>query len=165
MFQSKKLVRAARTVAVVMLGSLAACTGGGTNQQPPQPSATATFQGQKPSGFVEMHEVQVAYIGNAGGGSGTLTFQGRTYPFKIAGLGVGGIGASTVDAAGEVYQLRNVGEFAGTYAAGQYGAVIGNASVGDIWLKNQNDVVLHLKAKREGLMLSVGADAMKITLE
>ncbi|MFO1036258.1 MAG: hypothetical protein U1E45_05375 [Geminicoccaceae bacterium] len=165
MVKNTKFVGAARMVALVMLGSLAACTGGGTGQQPPPPSANATFQGQKPSGFVEMREVQVAYIGNAGGGSGTLTFQGRTYPFKIAGLGIGGIGASTVDAAGEVYHLSNVGQFPGTYASGQYGAVIGNASVGDIWLKNQNDVVLHLKAKREGLMLSVGADAIQITLE
>ena len=41
-----------------------------------------------------MREVQVAYIGNAGGGSGTLTYQGQTYPFRIAGLGVGGIGVS-----------------------------------------------------------------------
>ena len=65
------------------------------------------MDGKKSSGFVEMHEVQVAYIGNAGGGSGTLTFQGKTYPFRIAGLGVGGIGVSTVDAEGEVYDLRN----------------------------------------------------------
>ena len=38
-------------------------------------------------------------------------------------------------------------------------------SVGDIWLKNEHDVVLHLKAKREGLMLSVGADAIDIRME
>ena len=57
------------------------------------------------------------------------------------------------------------GQFSGAYAAGQYGAVVGTASVGDIWLKNEHDVVLHLKAKREGLMLSVGADAIDIRME
>ena len=36
------------------------------------------------------------------GGKGTLTIQGQTYPFDIAGLGGGGVGFSTVDASGEV---------------------------------------------------------------
>jgi hypothetical protein len=148
--------------ALSLLAALAACAGG---SDPRQAAAPPTFEGKQPSGFVEMREVQVAYIGNAGGGHGTLTYQGQTHPFRIAGLGVGGIGVSTVDAEGEVYGLNGLAEFPGAYAAGQYGAVLGDASVGDIWLKNEHDVVLHLKAKREGLMLSVGADAIDIRLE
>lgn len=145
-----------------LLAALAACAGSESSKQPVPPP---TLEGKAPSGRVEMHEVQVAYIGNAGGGHGTLTFQGRTYPFKIAGLGVGGIGVSTVDAEGEVYNLATLSEFSGAYAAGQYGVVAGTASVGDIWLKNEHDVILHLKAKRQGLMLSVGADAIDIRME
>jgi len=61
--------------------------------------------GLTPDGTVDMNEVQVAYIGNAGGGNGTLYYQGQPYPFRIAGLGVGGIGASTVDAEGEVLDV------------------------------------------------------------
>ena len=149
--------------AAFLVASLASCAGGSASRQAAGPSPT--LEGKAPSGFVEMHEVQVAYIGNAGGGSGTLTYEGRTYPFRIAGLGVGGLGVSTVDAEGEVYDLTNLAEISGAYAAGQYGAVVGTASVGDIWLKNEHDVVLHLKAKREGLMLSVGADAIDIRLD
>ena len=149
--------------AAFLLASLAACAGGGASRQAAGPPPT--LEGKQPSGFVEMREVQVAYIGNAGGGSGTLTYQGRTYPFRIAGLGVGGIGVSTVDAEGEVYDLNGLADFPGAYAAGQYGAVVGAESVGDIWLKNEHDVVLHLKAKREGLMLSVGADAIDIRMD
>lgn len=148
--------------ATVLLVSLAACAGGDTAKPAGPPP---TLEGKAPSGFVELREVQVAYIGNAGGGSGQLTYQGHTYPFRIAGLGVGGIGVSTVDGEGEVYNLAELSKFAGAYAAGQYGIVAGTASVGDIWLKNENDVVLHLKAKREGLMLSVGADAIDIRME
>ena len=40
-----------------------------------------------------------------------------------------------------------------------------DASAGDIWLKNDKDVVMHLKAKREGLMLAVGADAIDIRMD
>src|SRR3954462_9234856 len=67
--------------------------------------------GLTPSGTVNMDEVQVAYIGSGGGGSGTLYYQGRAYPFSIGGLGVGGIGASTISANGEVYKLNNVASF------------------------------------------------------
>ena len=67
--------------------------------------------GLTPSGTVDMNEIQVAYIGSGGGGSGTLYYNGATYPFSVGGLGVGGIGASTIDAAGEVYKLKSVAEF------------------------------------------------------
>ena len=109
--------------AIFLLASLAACAGGSSSKQPAGPPPT--LEGKAPSGFVEMREVQVAYIGNAGGGHGTLTYQGQTYPFRIAGLGVGGIGVSTVDAEGEVYDLTALSQFPGAYAAGQYGAVSG----------------------------------------
>ena len=148
--------------ALPLLAAIAACAGGGASRQA---AAPPTLEGRKPSGFVAMREVQVAYLGNAGGGHGRLTYQSQSYPFRIAGLGVGGLGVSTADAEGEVYGLNGLAEFPGAYAAGQYGAVLGAASVGDIWLKNEHDVVLHLKAKREGLMLSVGADAIDIRLE
>ena len=55
----------------------------------------AAVAGLTPDGTVDMNQVQVAYIGNAGGGSGTLYYQGSSYPFTVGGLGVGGIGAST----------------------------------------------------------------------
>jgi hypothetical protein len=152
-----------RIVAVATLAALAACAGGSSSQQAGGPPPT--LEGKEPSGFVELREVQVAYIGNAGGGSGTLTYEGRTYPFRIAGIGVGGIGVSKLDAEGEVYGLDDLAEFPGAYAAGQYGVVAGKASAGDMWLKNEHDVILHLKAKREGLMLAVGADAIDIRLD
>jgi hypothetical protein len=109
--------------------------------------------------------VQVAYLGSAGGGSGTLLYHGTAYPFNIGGLGVGGIGASTIDAAGEVYKLANVANFPGSYAQARYGIVVGNASAGDLWLQNNAGVIMHLKAKRTGLMLSLGADAIVISMQ
>jgi hypothetical protein len=143
--------------AAAMLG-LAACS-----QKTPGPYTK--YQGMPPDGTVEMHEVQAAYIGNAGGGSGTLFYRGRAYPFTIVGLGVGGIGASTIDATGDVYNLPNVSLFPGSYAQGSYGFVVGNLSRGDLWLQNGSGVVMHLKAKREGLMLTVGGDAMVINMK
>ena len=47
---------------------------------------------------------------------------------------------------------------------GRYGFAIGTMSGGDLWLQNESGVVMHLKAKREGLMLSLGGDAMIISM-
>jgi hypothetical protein len=121
--------------------------------------------GLTPDGTVDMNQVQVAYIGSAGGGSGTLYYQGRSYPFSVGGLGVGGIGVSTIDAAGEVYKLRNVSQFAGAYAQARYGFVIGTTSGGDLWMQNEAGVIMHLKAKRTGLMLTLGGDAVVISMK
>ena len=120
--------------------------------------------GLTPDGTVDMNEVQVAYIGSAGGGNGTLYYRGGVYPFTVGGLGVGGIGASTISAEGEVYKLNNVANFAGAYAQGRYGFAIGEKSGGDLWLQNEAGVIMHLKAKRTGLMLSLGGDAVVISM-
>ncbi len=120
--------------------------------------------GLTPDGTVEMDQVQVAYIGSAGGGSGTLYYRGGAYPFQVGGIGVGGIGVSTLDAEGEVYKLNRLTDFAGAYAQGRYGFAIGTASAGDLWLQNEAGVIMHLKAKRTGLMLSLGGDAVVISM-
>jgi hypothetical protein len=121
--------------------------------------------GLAPDGTIDMQEVQVAYLASGGGGSGTLFYQGSAYPFTIGGLGVGGIGASTISAAGEVYKLNSLAQFPGAYAEGRYGFALGNRSGGDLWLQNDAGVILHLKAKREGLMLSLGGDAIVISMK
>ena len=121
--------------------------------------------GLTPDGTVNMDQVQVAYLASAGGGSGTLYYQGVAYPFSIGGLGVGGIGASSIDAAGEVYKLRNLANFPGTYGQARYGFAIGTLSWGDLWMQNEKGVIMHLKAKRTGLMLSLGGDAVVISMQ
>jgi hypothetical protein len=126
--------------------------------------STISLEGKPISGYVRMNEVQAAYIGSGNAGSGVLYYQGGRYPFTVGGLGVGGIGLSKIEAKGDVYGLKNVRDFAGAYAQGRYGFAVGNASAGDLWLQNGNGVVMHLVAKRQGLMLSLGGDAVVIEM-
>ena len=144
--------------AAALMSSLAGCTG----NVKVGPEAVA---GLAPSGTVEMKQVQAAFIGSGGGGTGTLFFQGRSYPFTVGGLGVGGIGVSEIQAEGEVYKLASVSEFPGAYAQARYGFAIGTTSGGDLWLQNEKGVIMHLHAKREGLMLSLGGDAVIIAMK
>ena len=121
-------------------------------------------KGKKVDGTVEMKEVQAAYIGSGAAGEGVLTFRGKDYPFKVGGVGIGGIGLSTVDATGEVYNLSSLAQFPGTYGQARYGYAVGNSSAGDLWMQNEAGVILRLKAKRTGLILSLGGDAVVISM-
>ena len=44
----------------------------------------------------------------------------------------------------------------------RYGMAAGNTGSGEMWLENPNGVMLSLKAKRQGLAVSLGADAVII---
>jgi hypothetical protein len=145
-------------MATLALSLLSGCTG--SVEVGPQAVA-----GLAPDGTIDMQEVQVAYLASGGGGNGTLFYRGGVYPFTIGGLGVGGIGASTISASGEVYKLNSLAQFPGAYIQGRYGFAFGDRSGGDLWLQNDAGVILHLKAKREGLMLSLGGDAIAITMK
>ena len=148
----------ARALAVVVLTSLVGCVGG-------VEVGPKAIEGKQPDAFVEMHEVQAAYIGSGSTGEGFIDFGGRQYTFTVAGVGVGGVGLSTIEAKGEAYDLDDLAEFPGTYAQARYGFALGDESAGDLWLQNEAGVILHLKAKRTGLMLTLGGDAILITMK
>jgi hypothetical protein len=153
--------RTRRAIFGLALAALLPIGGCSSSQNTDQQS----LNGKQPDGTVEMEQVQAAFIGSGGGGSGTLNYRNQTYRFAVGGLGIGGIGASTINAQGEVYGLNNIQDFSGAYAQGRYGIVVGNASAGDLWLKNDKGVIMHLKAKRTGLMLSLGGDAVVISMK
>jgi len=118
-----------------------------------------------PAGTVTISQTQIAFIGSGNLGGGKLKFGGKSYPFTIGGLGIGGIGYSKIEAQGTVYNLKNLGDFAGAYVQGRYGIAVGDRSTGELWLSNTNGVAMSLKAKREGLALSLGGDAIYIDLD
>ncbi len=154
--------RLRRRDCLLLLGgaaALAGCSSGGGGMPP------EVFEGMMPDGMVQMQQIQAAYIGSGSTGTGTLTYQGQTYPFSVSGLGVGGIGVSQIEAQGYVYHLPGVLQFPGTYGQARYGFALGQTSAGDLLLQNPSGVIMRLRAKREGLMLSLGADAMVITMQ
>jgi hypothetical protein len=154
-------VRHAPIVLMAVMLALGACGDQGSGSR----ADSGSVKNRTPAGTVEMHQVQAAFIGSGNTGDGTLRFRGKSYPFTVSGLGIGGIGVSTIEATGEVYDLTKVDDFEGAYAQGRYGFAIGEESGGDLWLKNDKGVVMHLKAKRTGLMLSLGGDAVVVTFK
>jgi hypothetical protein len=117
------------------------------------------------AGTVSIEQYQIAFIGSGNLGGGTLQFNGQSHSFTVGGLGIGGFGISKITAHGEVYNLKNIAYFPGAYGQARYGFAVGNVSGGELWLQNPDGVVLHLKADREGLALSLGADAVYINMD
>jgi hypothetical protein len=117
------------------------------------------------SGTVNIQQVQIAWIGSANLGGGKLQANGQTYNFSIGGLGIGGFGVSEITATGEVYNMTDVAYFPGAYVEGRWGFALGDMSKGELWIRNDNGVYLHLKAQREGLALSLGGDAIYINMD
>ncbi len=117
------------------------------------------------SGTLTIEQVQIAFIGSGNLGGGTLVVGGQKYSFSIGGLGIGGFGVSRMEATGNVYNLKNINDFAGGYVQARYGIAVGSMSTGQLWLQNSKGVVLELKAKRTGLALSLGGDAVYINFD
>ncbi len=128
-------------------------------------SAFAQSKRPQQTGTITIEQVQVAFIFSGNVGGGKLNYKGKTYPFSIGGLGVGGIGISSIDATGEVYDLKRLADFEGGYGQARSGIVLGNKSAGSLWLENSAGVYIRLSAKRKGIALSLGVDGIYISFD
>lgn len=130
----------------------------------PQPavSGQSILRAPRPSGRIAIRQTQVAVIGSMTAGDGTLDFRGRSYPFRIAGVGLGGLGVTALDAAGEIYSLADLSDFEGTYGQVQAGWALERLGDGHLWLENEKGVVWRLAARHEGRMLAGGADIVRV---
>ena len=116
-----------------------------------------------PSGTITMESHSVALGFGVSWGHGTLKFKEKEYKFKVNGLSVVDLGVSNVSAAGEVYHLRHLSDFAGTYYAASAGiAVAGGA--GASALENQHDVVIKITSKKQGVQFTLAGEGVRIKL-
>jgi hypothetical protein len=120
-----------------------------------------SIQGLTPSGTVTLTET---FVAGAGGGSGTLTFNGQTHPFRLFGSVIGPGGADRITASGEVYKLSNVNDFAGRYTQGSGPAGLSRSGQGELWLQNNAGVIMHLYSTSSGALLSIGKEEIFIRL-
>ena len=116
-----------------------------------------------PSGTITMESHSVALGFGVNWGHGTLKFKGKEYKFKLNGLSVVDLGVSNVSAAGEVYHLRHLSDFAGTYNAASAGIAVA-AGVGASYLENQHDVVIKITSKKQGVQFTLAAEGLRLKL-
>ena len=120
---------------------------------------------KKPSGTVSIDETQFAFIVGGSFGKGTLKFQGKTHDFKINGISAGAnFGASKVSAVGEVYDLKKLSDFPGTYVQLEGGITLAGG-VGGTVLKNQHGVIMRLQSTSQGLQFNLSSSGVSVKME
>ena len=72
-------------------------------------AASTESRAQTGSGTVRIQIVQAGFIVGVGGGKGTLTFNGKSYPLSIGGVSVGTIGVATVNLEGTARNFADCG--------------------------------------------------------
>ena len=123
----------------------------------------AVAEETKPSGTISIESHSIALGFGVSWGHGTLKFKGKEYKFKVTGLSVVDLGVSSVSATGEVYHLRHLSDFAGTYNAASAGIDVGGG-VGASALENQHDVVIKITSKKQGVQFTLAAEGVRIKL-
>ena len=83
-----------------------------------------------PNATVTIKVTQVAAGLGVSWGDGTLTFKGKDYKFKVKGLNLIGLGVTSINAHGDVYNLQKLDDFPGTYYGVEAGATVIKGSAG-----------------------------------
>ncbi len=121
------------------------------------------FSQGSPDATIRFSQGQVAVGIGYSWGDGVLTFQGKEYPFTIRGLSVVDVGISKANANGEVFKLKNVKDFNGTYTTASGEATLAGGA-GVITMKNQNGVTIKLSALTTGVNFKLALEGVKLTL-
>ncbi|NOQ78897.1 MAG: hypothetical protein GQ546_05805 [Gammaproteobacteria bacterium] len=118
------------------------------------------------SGTVVIDETQISLILGGDMGGGVVVMGEESRSFKTTGIKLGGIGIHKLHLIGNVYDMKNIEDFGGIYAAFQLGATLGYASKNSIWLKNDKGVKLNLKSSgAEGVALAIGVEGLDIIMK
>ena len=97
-------------------------------------------------------------------GKGTLTYKGKDYPVSVKGLALGKVGISSVTAAGEVYNLKNLHDFNGNYTAAGAGLTLAGGGSA-IAMKNQSGVRVVLGATTRGVDVTIGGAGVDMAIK
>ena len=126
--------------------------------------APAIADDKMPDATVRLSEGSVAAGIGWSWGHGEISYQGKTYRIKIDGLSVAEVGITKAEATGTIYNLKDLADINGVYAAaGAEGTAGKGAGVSS--LRNAKGVVINLKSETKGADIKIAASGLKITLE
>jgi len=115
------------------------------------------------TGTVHLNVVNAGFIVSTGSGTGTLSYQGRTYQLRVGSTGFG-IGVAGGELVGTAYNMRTAADIAGTYRTVAVGLTVGGGAEAARF-QNENGVILDLLGAQLGLEVSLGSAGMTIALQ
>ena len=105
----------------------------------------------EPSGTISVKLTSASAIMGASWGQGVLTFGDRTYAFKVKGLKVLSVGIKKASVNGEVYNLTNAADLAGTYKEASKGGLTLVSKKGAAVVENDKGVVINVLGSVKGM--------------
>ena len=124
-------------------------------------AATSLSQARADEGFVTLTIYKAGWIIGGSGGSGVLTFRGRSYSLSTGGLDYGLVfGGSKTVLRGRVSNIYRASDVAGAAGAG---LAVGSGARA-IVLTNQKGAVLELTGRQTGLMANADLSGLAITM-
>ena len=117
------------------------------------------------SGAVRISFIKAGWVIGGSFGSGTLTFQGRSYRLSVGGLSYGfTFGGSQTNLVGRVSNIFRPSDIEGVYGAAGAGATVIRGPQA-IVLTNQKGAVLELSGNQTGLMVNLDLSGMALSLK
>ena len=117
----------------------------------------------KPDATLRLTQSSAALILGYTWGSGSLVFQDKIYRVEVGAFSVLALGFVKAEASGEVFHLKRIEDFDGTYTAVSIeGTLAGGA--GATIMQNQNGVVIHLFTTTAGLNLKVAPEGVRLSI-
>jgi hypothetical protein len=142
-------------LAVLMLASESAAAGADaptTALVPDVPDATITISG----GVIALG---IGYEW----ASGTLTYHGRNFPFRVRGISIMDIGAGKVAGTGEVFNLKDLAEFDGNYIGSTFGSAVSHGASLAL-IKNESGVTIRARSTVSGVRFNFSGNGVRIRL-
>jgi hypothetical protein len=117
------------------------------------------------SGKITLTVFKAGWVIGGSGGSGRLTFKGRSYRLGVGGIDYGLVfGGSKTVLHGRVSNIRRASDIEGVYGAAGAGLAVGRG-VRAIILTNQKGAVLELSGRQTGLMVNVDLSGLALTIK
>ncbi len=124
-----------------------------------------TVTSRADSGYVELTIYKAGWIIGGSGGSGILSFRGRTYGLTTGGIDYGLVfGGSKTYLSGRVRRISRASDIEGVYVAGGAGIAVGGGARA-IVLTNDKGAVLELSGRQVGLIANLDLSGLAITID
>ena len=116
----------------------------------------------EPSGTISVKLTSASAIMGAAWGQGVLTFGDRTYAFKVKGLKVLSVGIKKASVNGEVYNLKNAADLAGTYKEASKGGLTLVKKKGAAVVENDKGVVINVLGSVKGMDVGLAKGGLTV---
>ena len=125
-------------------------------------TASSAREGKAPDAYIDVNAQQVMIGIGYGWGKGVVKFQGQRHNIKVGGFQLVGVGYTSSDITGNIYNLANIKDIEGTYAIATVGGAAVKGATAITTLKNSKNVLIDIWSTTKGLSFNIGGGGFKI---